>query len=92
VHEGIGDRKPLKGSAMGFLVLWALFGLLAAYIASNRGGGGCGWFLVGVLLGPIGVVMALFEGKKCPACMTRIHKAATRCPSCQKDLGSSGAS
>ncbi len=42
-----------------FLVIWAAFGVGGAMIMSGKGRSGCGGFAIGVLLGPIGLVMAL---------------------------------
>lgn len=39
-------------------VIWLLFGFVAATIANAKGRGGCGWFLLGCLLGPFSLVVA----------------------------------
>ena len=71
-----------------FLLIWFLFGVVTAVIASNKGDSGCGWFLIGVILGPFGLLLAIFAtGKQCPHCRSRIHKGASRCPKCQQPLG-----
>lgn len=44
---------------MEFVIIWLLFGIVAAVIASYRGRSGCGWFLLGVLIGPFSLVVAL---------------------------------
>ena len=41
------------------LIIWILFGIGAAIAASNKGRSGFGWFLLGVLLGPFGLIFAL---------------------------------
>ena len=33
--------------------LWIGLGLLAAHVANEKGRGGCAWFIVGMLFGPI---------------------------------------
>jgi GNAT superfamily N-acetyltransferase len=38
--------------------LWLVFGILGAWMATSKGRGGCFWFLVCALLGPIGLVVA----------------------------------
>jgi ribosomal protein L37AE/L43A len=46
-------------------------------------------FIVGVLLGPFGILIALFSQgnrKTCPHCRELIHKDATVCSHCQRDL------
>jgi hypothetical protein len=38
--------------------LWLIFGILGAWIATSKGRGGCFWFLLCSLLGPIGLLVA----------------------------------
>jgi hypothetical protein len=38
--------------------LWLVFGIVGAWIATSKGRGGCSWFLVCSLLGPVGLVIA----------------------------------
>lgn len=71
---------------MEIVVFWVLFGLLAAYVASNRGEGAVTWFIFGVLFGPIALVLALFTGQRCPHCQTRISRQASVCPNCQREI------
>lgn len=42
-----------------FLVIWLVFGAVGAMIMSGKGRSGCGGFALGVLLGPIGLIVAL---------------------------------
>ncbi len=42
-----------------FLVVWLVFGVVGAMIMSGKGRSGCGGFALGVLLGPIGLIVAL---------------------------------
>lgn len=72
---------------MEILLLWILFGIAAALIASNKGASFGLWFFLGVLLGPFAIIFAFFAGgKRCPECKSKIHKDATRCPKCQAAL------
>ena len=41
------------------LVIWLGCGVVGAMIMSGRGRSGCGGFALGVLLGPIGLIIAL---------------------------------
>lgn len=48
---------------MEFFVIWLLFGGAAAWIMGERGNSGCGGFALGMLLGPIGVLIAILIPK-----------------------------
>jgi hypothetical protein len=71
---------------MEWVVVWLCCGIGAAIIASNRGERNLTAFLVGLLLGPIGVLLALTGGKRCPHCMSKIHAAANICPKCLREI------
>lgn len=45
--------------AVGLVFLWFLCGLISGIVGSNKGREGCVWFLVGILLGPFGIILAL---------------------------------
>lgn len=72
---------------MEYLVLWLLCGFIAMAIGSRKGEG-CGAFILGVLLGPFGILFAIMSSgnrKPCPFCREPINKAATVCPHCQRE-------
>ncbi len=87
---------------MEFLFIWLIFGVISAVIASNKGRSGCGWFFVGVLLGPIGIILALVisknedritrdvldrgDMKACPYCQELIKTKAIKCKHCGSDI------
>jgi hypothetical protein len=45
---------------MFFLALWIICAGVTVVISSSRGSNAFVWFLIGILLGPIGVLMAIF--------------------------------
>jgi predicted amidophosphoribosyltransferase len=72
---------------MEFAVLvWIVCGIAAAVVANGRGENGCLWFGCGVLLGPIGLLLAFTTGFKCPHCSSKISWKANVCPKCQAEL------
>ncbi len=79
---------------MGYLFLWLLMGLITAFIAQSKGRSGCLFFLLGFLLGPIGIIIALImpgsppprKLKKCPSCGAMIPEDALKCPRCGHDF------
>jgi ribosomal protein L40E len=72
---------------LGFICLWPLFGTVAAMIGAKKGEG-CLMFFLGFLLGPFGILIALFSSgnrKVCPHCRELIDQDATVCSHCHRD-------
>ena len=71
-----------------FVAFWVICGFVAAIIGSTKGAG-CSSFIVGFLLGPLGIVVAIFmkgNRRQCPSCREYIDPNASKCPKCQEDL------
>jgi hypothetical protein len=49
-----------------YLFLWILFGIASAYVAGGKGRNWVGWFILGVLLGPFGLILAHVVSSKTP--------------------------
>lgn len=87
---------------MELFILWILLGVATAIVASNKGRSGCAWFAVGVLTGPIGLLIALVvaedrarlekaslaqgDMRKCPYCAELIRSAAVKCRYCGSEV------
>jgi hypothetical protein len=84
-------------TAMEYLIIWGFFGIIAASIASAKGRSGFGWFILGLLLGPFSLVVALLPSLKpqfmpagapaadlvpCPECAELIQRQARKCRFC----------
>ena len=69
------------------VVIWTICGVAGAIVGSPKNAAGAG-FLLGFLLGPIGIIVAFaVDGRrKCPKCATRVNAGATICPQCSSKL------
>ena len=82
---------------------WLPFGVVSAVVAKNRGRSGCGWFLLGILFGPFGLILAFVVAKNqavleqrlvqrgemqyCPYCAELVRAEAIKCRHCGENFG-----
>lgn len=73
-------------ASMFFILL--ICGIIAAMIASFKGRNTAGWFLAGLFLGVIGVLLVglLPKLKQCPKCGMKLRQDALICYYCGYDL------
>lgn len=89
---------------MEFLIIWFVCGVICVVIAGTKGRSVAGFFFIGLLLGPLGVVLSAFfsknerkieaekiqggEMKKCPICAELVRMEAVKCRYCSADVSS----
>jgi hypothetical protein len=91
IAPGVYSTKPAPWSreAQGsswpiLLLLWAPWPLLGAWAQYQRGGNWGQGLMVGLLFGPLGLLIANYSGgRRGPECRGRIDPKATRCRHCQ---------
>ena len=90
------------------VAIWLPFGVVSAVVAKNRGRSGCGWFFLGILFGPLGLILAFVVAKNqavleqrlvhrgemqhCPYCAELVKAEAIKCRYCGEDFGASQSS
>ncbi len=75
-------------------IIWTMFAMGSGLIASEKNRGFWAWVLIGLLLGPIGLLWAITadrvippdEARVCPFCGGTINKTATRCSHCRRKV------
>lgn len=81
----------MTGTIITIAIISFGLGLLAAFIASQKGRSFIGWWIYGALLFPVAIVHALLLGvnvraightRKCGFCRTEVALNATHCPKC----------
>jgi len=72
-----------------YLILWVLCGAIAAYMYQQKGQSQGVGFLVGFLLGPIGILLVLLSPSTlitCPYCAEKIQPEAKICKHCGQNI------
>jgi Na+/melibiose symporter-like transporter len=72
---------------MEFVFFWLLFAVLTAIVASSKGRSGFGWFLVGCILGILGLILvAILPSVKSEVLQAKIIEGSAadmmKCPYC----------
>lgn len=67
------------------VICWLFFAVYASIIACSRGANGFLWFIIGMLLGPIGFALSFISERSkwvCQHCASKIDKKTKICPEC----------
>ncbi|WP_082750952.1 zinc ribbon domain-containing protein [Blastomonas sp. CCH1-A6] len=89
------------------IIVWLLCGIASANIASNKGRSSGKGFILGFVLGPLGVLIAFTlasnakgieqkavsegTGRKCPYCAELVKLEAIKCRHCGSDISAQSA-
>ncbi|MCB0732162.1 MAG: hypothetical protein KDC88_14135 [Ignavibacteriae bacterium] len=74
-------------STLQFMLLVGLVsGICCIFLAEKRGGSSFGWFIMGFISGPLGIIIALTAGKKCKSCFSVVPSGAKKCRYCNEQL------
>lgn len=79
---------------MDWLLVWLISAIVTGVIAQTKGRGGFRWFFVGVILGPVGVLLALGQDITDAEERRRARDGGTSklyrlCPACAEIIGRS---
>ena len=68
--------------------VWLMCGFIAGAVSGNRGQSRIAGFIIGLMFGPLGILLAAVQspGCKCPYCKKGIDKEARLCPFCRSSV------
>jgi hypothetical protein len=53
------ENSPKREELVEYLFIWAIFGIISGAVAMYKGRHGGVWYLIGLLLGPLSLILAL---------------------------------
>lgn len=68
-----------------YLTIWILFAAFSAVIASSKNRSGIGWFIIGFLFGPFGLIVAALPKIETQS-KVEPKKITTPCKKCNEDI------
>ena len=69
-----------------FVALWVLAAGATVWLAMSRGGAFIKWAVLGGLLGPVGLWLAVNHVRPCPQCSRCVLNEVPVCPFCDFDI------
>src|SRR5438067_1783351 len=90
-----GLDSPPSGNLIALVMLWLLCALMAGTIAAGKNRSYGAWFLLGLVTGPLAIVLVSRRpevvpkalARPCPHCGRTIRKTAETCPFCHGRTG-----
>ena len=67
-------------------LVWLATAGATLWLAHRRGGSPGRWTVYGLLLGPVGIVLALRHVRPCPGCGATVLNEVRVCPACGHDI------
>jgi hypothetical protein len=65
------------------IMFWIAEAIAISIFAEGRGSSGLGWFVIGLMFGPIGFAMIFIDGQACHYCRKHVSAKALVCPYCR---------